>query len=161
MSVSARVLGLCVCAWLFVLSCVSISKTWPQYRLKGSGKNNGSRSLHFPYISPPCHLFVTPQQINSRLILISQEITYLLSLIPLLFIFLFAHNRTFSHSSWHFLYFLLLCASEQQTCMPTHTHTHTHALMHSKIRRHTPICKLKHQHTIRRLLPLLHRHPNP
>lgn len=38
-------------------------------------------------------LYVTPQQINSLLILISQEITYLLSLTPLLSLVLFAHTE--------------------------------------------------------------------
>lgn len=48
-----------------------------------------SLSVFLSSSSSLCH-YVTPQQINSLLILISQEITYLLYLTPLLSLFLFA-----------------------------------------------------------------------
>lgn len=129
--VCVRPKGVClcvyVCARLFVLYCVFIPMTWPPCSLKGSGNTMGAPPFSFLIsLFFSLSLYVTPQQINSLLILISQEITYLLSITSLLSLFLFAHTEH-AHILLHAFFSLSASVSLNCThaCLHTHTHKHT------------------------------------
>lgn len=79
-------------------------------------------------------LYVTPQQINSSLILISQEITYLLYLTPLLSLSLFALTEH-AHILRRALYSLTFCLSSLSLSaahMHAYTQRHTHTLANTQ-----------------------------
>ena len=115
-----------------------------------------------PLHSPPVFffffslsLYVTPHQINSLLILISQEITYWLYLTLLLFLFLFALTEQ-AHILSHAFFSLSFCLSFRSlwaahACLHTASlshflslsHTHAHTCTHT-CTTHTHTYKHKH-----------------
>lgn len=106
----------CCCCTVFLLP-----KPYAPYSLKGSGNTRRAPPFSFLIFLFSLSLFVTPQQINSLLILISQEITYLLSLTPLS-----SCLHTQNTLASFFTLLLSLCFFlSLSTCMPTHTSTRT------------------------------------
>lgn len=124
--VSQSFMSVCGCC---AVLCFYSQNLTPHYSLKGSGNTRGALPPPFSFLTFlfSLSLFVTPQQINSLLILISQEITYLLSLTPLS-----SCLHTQNTLTSFFTLLLSLCFFLSQYACP-----HTHKYMHTDVHIHT------------------------